>query len=192
MYNCIIWDNVKFDAIGNAGSDIQNGNQISIKNSITQNYNTGFVPADNNLVGINPQFTNASLGDFSLQNTSPAIDTGSFTLYNSNGGNGITTDLSGNPRVSECSIDMGAFEYQFPGIFTLWENAAWSNGIPTQTTNVCINEPYNLATNFTSKDIKITPAGSLNIQPNHNVTVYGNITQNSDNSIVLESDAGLV
>lgn len=64
-----------------------------------------------------PQFTNTSSGNFGLLNTSPAANAGSNTLYTA-AGNIISndTDLAGNPRLYENTIDMGAFELQTKAI----------------------------------------------------------------------------
>ena len=62
---------------------------------------------------------------------------------------------------------------------------------PTQSVGACINNNYNLSNSFTTKNLKVLN-GSLNIKPNQSVTVYGNITQSADNSIVLENDANLI
>jgi hypothetical protein len=55
----------------------------------------------------NPLFTNAAEGNFSLQSTSPAINTIPI-----NGITGITTDIRGYTRPSGNAFDMGAYEYQ--------------------------------------------------------------------------------
>ncbi|MEM6298640.1 MAG: choice-of-anchor Q domain-containing protein, partial [Bacteroidota bacterium] len=51
-----------------------------------------------------PLFTNAVSGTFTLQSNSPAIDAGSSAAVE------ITTDITGNPRVRDCEVDLGAFE----------------------------------------------------------------------------------
>ncbi|MEM8859195.1 MAG: choice-of-anchor Q domain-containing protein, partial [Chloroflexota bacterium] len=51
-------------------------------------------------------------GDFNLQQGSPALDSGNSLLYT----NPITTDISGNDRIQNGTIDMGAYE---AGIFDL-------------------------------------------------------------------------
>lgn len=137
-------------------------------------------------------FTDYANGDYTLKSTSPALDAGSNSLYTSAGGNWLTDrDLAGNSRRSACAIDMGAYEYQDGESYAIWESSIWT-GTPNQITNACINETYNQTTSFTSKNLKILAGATLNIQANQSVKVYGNITQKSDNEIVLENDANLI
>lgn len=51
-----------------------------------------------------PKFVNASIGNFHLQTTSPAIDTG-VTVP------GVSVDSDGNSRPHGCCFDVGAYEY---------------------------------------------------------------------------------
>jgi len=126
IYNSIIWDNKVNGSNTAAGADIFNdgtGN-ATVKSSITQSYTTGNA-ADNNLVGTNPLFTNAAGGNYTLQNTSPAIGKGNNQLYwdavnggiplPSSGGAGGGLgglDLAGNKRLVNSTIDIGAYENQ--------------------------------------------------------------------------------
>ncbi|MCX2682066.1 T9SS type A sorting domain-containing protein [Galbibacter sp. EGI 63066] len=62
-------------------------------------------------------FTDAASGNYSLIDTSPAINAGDSGLYTTAGGNlANDVDLAGNPRVDDFAnngvIDMGAYEYQ--------------------------------------------------------------------------------
>ena len=182
IYNTIIYGN-------SSGINYTTNNEI--QNSLIQGISA---TTNGNIDGsTNPMFTNPITGDYSLQSTSPAIDKGNTTLYNTNGGNLITDkDLSGNTRLAECTIDMGAYEYQNPDTYVHWDGTLWSNTSgPTQSLGACINNDYNLPNSFTTKNLKVLN-GSLNIKPNQSVTVYGNITQSADNSIVLENDANLI
>lgn len=115
VYNSIIWGNQKGGDAAAAGADIENtpdGTTIVVKNSITQVYNTGNV-ADNNLTGMDPLFTNAANGQYTLTAGSPAQNTGSNQLYTSAGGIiSSDRDLAGNPRLAGSTIDMGAYESQ--------------------------------------------------------------------------------
>ncbi|WDF46201.1 BspA family leucine-rich repeat surface protein [Chryseobacterium sp. KACC 21268] len=182
IYNTLIYGN---------SSGINNTTGNDIRNSLIQGIST---TTNGNIDGsTNPLFVNPSSGDYRLQATSPVIDKGNNILYSANGGNLNTNkDLAGNNRLSECTIDMGAYEYQNPDTYISWNGTSWSNTTgPTQSLGACINNNYNIANNFTSKNLKVLN-GSLNIQPNSTVTVYGNITQSADDSIVLESDANLI
>ena len=192
IYNSIFWGNTKFNT---TSSDIETNSAVTLKNSITQGYTTG-VAVDNNLVNVNPLFSNAASGDFSILANSPANDMGNNSYYTDpligNGNLVSDKDLAGNNRVSVCAIDMGAYEYQDPDQYTRWENAAWSNVTgPTAGLSACINDSYQLSTGFTTKHLKVQ-LGSLTIQPNSTVKVYGHITQSADNKIVLENDANLI
>jgi hypothetical protein len=62
----------------------------------------------------NPVFIDPASGYFRLQTNSPCIDAGS--------GSPGATDLDGRPRVVGAKIDIGAYEFQGPGIgeFTAW------------------------------------------------------------------------
>ncbi|GAA4238425.1 hypothetical protein GCM10022291_28850 [Postechiella marina] len=58
-----------------------------------------------NILTSNPLFSNASNGDYTLQGSSPVIDTGG-SQYVTN-----TKDLLGNDRISGTTVDLGAYEY---------------------------------------------------------------------------------
>ncbi|WP_169539996.1 FG-GAP repeat domain-containing protein [Niabella aurantiaca] len=114
VYNSIIWGNQKNGDAAAAGADVENAPNASIvvKNSITQIFNTGN-GADNNLTGIDPLFTNAANGQYTLQPGSPAQNSGSNALYTSAGGTiSNDRDLADNIRLSGSNIDMGAYESQ--------------------------------------------------------------------------------
>ena len=59
-----------------------------------------------------PQF--ASAGDYHLQASSPAIDTG-----NNNAPSLPSTDLGGGPRISGGAVDQGVYEFQQPLVLTM-------------------------------------------------------------------------
>ena len=56
---------------------------------------------------LDPLFSNALAGDFSLQSSSPAINAGDPNTSMSVGG---TVDFAGNPRILGGRIDIGAYE----------------------------------------------------------------------------------
>jgi hypothetical protein len=91
IYNSIIWGNgIYGDFNDNQNSLIQGRDSTN----------------DGNISGIfDPLFMNPSGGDYSLQPCSPAINAGrngSFCYQ--------CTDIAGNPRIQESTVDMGAYE----------------------------------------------------------------------------------
>jgi hypothetical protein len=56
-----------------------------------------------------PQFVDILAGDYHLEITSPAINAGSNQAWM-----GTATDLDGDNRISRSSVDLGAYEYNFP------------------------------------------------------------------------------
>jgi hypothetical protein len=71
-----------------------------------QSYGVGSV-LDHNLVGIDPQFVNATVSNFRLQSGSPAIDAGTTISI-------VTTDIVDTPRSQGTAYDIGAFEFVNP------------------------------------------------------------------------------
>ena len=93
--NSIIYDNGStslFDIVGT--------NNITTSNSIIEG---GHFSAQN----VDPKFNNVAAQDYSLDATSPAIDTGNNSLLSAS----ITKDVLGNNRIFNTTIDMGAYEF---------------------------------------------------------------------------------
>jgi len=119
FYNSILWN-----AGAAANSMVSNGSTSNMRltNCIISNQTTGY---GTQTMGSNatsdPLFTNAINGDFTLKSTSPAISTGSNSLFT--GLNVDTKDLAGNTRVYNYAnggiIDMGAYEYQGENTLTV-------------------------------------------------------------------------
>ena len=59
-------------------------------------------------ISIDPLFANAGANDLNLLSGSDCIDSGSNAAIPA----GVTTDLAGNPRISNVTVDMGALEFQ--------------------------------------------------------------------------------
>jgi hypothetical protein len=59
----------------------------------------------NNLFNLDPQFRDPANGDYSLLPCSPLINAGSNAAAA-----GLLTDLAGNPRIQDGTVDIGAFE----------------------------------------------------------------------------------
>jgi len=60
-----------------------------------------------NTSNANPMFMDTANDDFTLTSSSPAIDSGDNTKIPA----GVTTDLLGNQRIFNTTVDMGAYEY---------------------------------------------------------------------------------
>ncbi|MBX2952594.1 MAG: T9SS type A sorting domain-containing protein [Leadbetterella sp.] len=116
LYNCIIWGNEKSQSTTRETADIAAWGPLTIRHSLLQVHSTGN-DADQNLVGVDPLFTNFAGNDFSLQAASPAINKGSNALFP--GLDGSNRDLAGNARVYNYTsggvIDAGAYESPFNG-----------------------------------------------------------------------------
>jgi len=110
LNNCVLWSN-------SAGS----GDEVYVtsSSSCTLNYccvdngtgaydGSGTVDDSNNCIFADPQFVDAANGDYHLKNTSPCIDAGNNSYVPA----GITTDLDGNPRIVNGTVDIGAYEKQ--------------------------------------------------------------------------------
>ncbi|MDH7914147.1 choice-of-anchor Q domain-containing protein [Winogradskyella sp. SYSU M77433] len=101
--NCIIWGEIY-----NGNSSPTYTNSLIEGNTDTSNGNidaTGLIETD--------IFTDPTNGDFSLISDSPAVNAGNNTAYTNAGGDLTNdTDLAGNPRVFDGTIDVGAYELQ--------------------------------------------------------------------------------
>ncbi|BCY27518.1 T9SS type A sorting domain-containing protein [Flavobacterium okayamense] len=82
------------------------GQNITVKNSTAQD-NFSNIPSGgvSNVLNTDPMFTNAGSDDFTLSNGSTAIDNGDNTNVVG------TTDLLGNIRIFNGTVDRGAYEY---------------------------------------------------------------------------------
>jgi predicted outer membrane repeat protein len=102
--NCILWD---------GGNEIDfELSSITVNNSDVQ----GGWPGEGN-IDADPRFINPDSGDYHLCPNSPCIDTGDNTAVPPL----VVTDLEGGPRITNGTVDMGAYEFQ--GIQTLYVDA---------------------------------------------------------------------
>jgi len=117
-------------------------------------------------------FKDAANGDYSLKPLGIAVNAGSNTLYNNAGGN-LTTDIdgTGNLRVFQNTIDIGAYESQIPILTPDANNIIYVNKTATgnATGNSWANATPELAgaliwaninkANFTTTPLQIWVAG---------------------------------
>jgi hypothetical protein len=90
--NCIFWENTG-GSIGGSGSKLVTFSDVQ-----------GGCAGEGN-IDLNPLFVDPSNGKLHLQAGSPCIDSGSIVSV-------PPRDVGGQPRVINCVVDMGAYEYQ--------------------------------------------------------------------------------
>ncbi len=113
IYNTIFYGNTinpTYSSIGYGNNSVHKPTNVNVYNSISEDTisKIDYVTSTNN-IQVNPLFTDPSMGDFTLQNASPAINLGSTS-----GLSGLipTRDLAGAVRMND-SIDLGCYENQF-------------------------------------------------------------------------------
>ena len=125
IYNCIIVDNELSEAAqillkGKEGFNIQVGNCLFDPdlNPWYIEQNAGYmILNNNNNHQADPQFKDAANGDYSLKPTSPAINNGTDFLRGLNNSSEPRPldlpeyDAQYNPRIQDCTVDIGAYEY---------------------------------------------------------------------------------
>ena len=97
-----ILNNILYAISGKQINDNYNNTNVTYNYNLYANSNIIPVKGANDIVA-DPQFVNASIGDFRLQSTSPAIDNGFLWTI-------LTNDFAGNTRSSGAGYDIGAFE----------------------------------------------------------------------------------
>jgi hypothetical protein len=115
LNNSILWDN-------DANLDIKSGKQMYIEgttigigtvsfnhscysNRTNDIFNNGIFTATNNNITTNPLFVNTPILDYRIAGSSPCVNTGN-NVYNV-----LPTDIRGEVRIQNSTIDMGAFEW---------------------------------------------------------------------------------
>jgi predicted outer membrane repeat protein len=97
VVNCILWGN----SAGSSGDEVQ---AYRAAPTVTNSCVEGGYAGGTDIVTDDPLFVDAAGGDYSLQGTSPCIDTGTAT-------DAPTTDILGVARPQGSGYDMGAYEY---------------------------------------------------------------------------------
>ncbi|AUC13900.1 hypothetical protein BTO06_01460 [Tenacibaculum sp. SZ-18] len=133
--NSIFWGNEATGGIASraiSSGTVSDYGTLSVYNSIANDDFTNLASADKtNTSNNDPLFTDAANNDFTLQATSPAIDSGDNSKLPLN----TLTDLLGNVRIFNTTVDLGVYELGAgtPGVFTLSKNA--TNGSVTNDPN---------------------------------------------------------
>ncbi|MBL0162832.1 MAG: right-handed parallel beta-helix repeat-containing protein [Xanthomonadales bacterium] len=102
----IAWNNGgdDFHVLDDCGDDITSGDARSRSNLYQSVLLNQVGDSGSNLVGTNPLFVNSGAGNYRLQATSPAVNSGVITSSM------VAIDLAGNPRVVGSTVDRGAYE----------------------------------------------------------------------------------
>ncbi len=171
IVNSIFWNNRKNGNAATSGADIENiSATLTLKNSITQSYNTGN-GGDNNLIGVNPAFSGA---DFKLSTSSPAINAGA-NVYYPNAAD--AKDLDNTPRWSGTAIDMGAYEVfaLTPNLGTIYVREGYTgNGVSWANAMGDLQQAiYAEGVQYVFTEIGNYNAPSNSFRLKNNVEVYG-------------------
>lgn len=137
-------------------------NQVLVKNAIGQSSFSNINAANlTNTSNADPLFTSTS--DFTLQAGSPAIDSGDNSLVPS----GIATDLAGNDRIFNTTVDMGVYEFGSTLDVDNFEAQVSEFKIyPNPTSNVLnvkMNESFNKAEIFNIQGQKVLESNTKNL-----------------------------
>jgi hypothetical protein len=115
LTNTIVWGNT-----GGNNIEISSGTPI-YNHSLVEGLNPGGTNLDGTNASNDPQFANASTGDYLINSESPVANAGDNAAYiaaieaatgTSFGGWEAEKDIAGNPRLYNVTIDMGAYEVQ--------------------------------------------------------------------------------
>ncbi|MFD2917363.1 T9SS type A sorting domain-containing protein [Psychroserpens luteus] len=107
--NCIFWENTTAGGVTTRSITDQYtspANSLIINNSLDPlSFNDDSITSTNTIINSNPLFTNSANNDYTLTSISPAVDTGDNVYVLG------ATDLLGNQRILNSTVDMGAYEF---------------------------------------------------------------------------------
>jgi hypothetical protein len=153
--NCIMWDDYAASGapeVYNLGSSTPTFSYCDITGcgGSGGGWNSSIGTDGGNNIAADPLFVSAiaassapdTTGNYRLQAGSPCIGTGNSAAVPP----GVTTDLDGNPRIVDGTVDMGAYEYQGPAALTVQS---------TPPTGIAITSDTGQAgtTNYTVPDV---------------------------------------
>ncbi|HTA29593.1 MAG TPA: choice-of-anchor Q domain-containing protein, partial [Candidatus Cybelea sp.] len=164
LVNCTIISNVASDGGGTYYSYVTNS--IFAYNSANNwdSYDGEYIsyccttpsPGGTGNIGSDPVLIDPVHGNFRLQSNSPCINAGNNSFVTS------TTDLDGRPRVVGGTVDMGAYEYQGPGMgeFTAWLQ---QYGLPTDGSADYADSDHNGMSNLGKWRAGLNPTNPVSV-----------------------------
>jgi len=189
--NSILWQDGT--VLGEDGSASVFVNSIVKNSGGSSNWNSALGTDGGNNLDVSPLFTNPAANDYTLQESSPAINAGNTALYP----NAVTSkDLAGNQRVDGNAIDMGAYEKAAAlcGVATEWNGTLWSNGIPNSYNySATFSGDYTSGNNETLTACSVTVAsGNVLFTPGNVLNVKGAVAVTAGASLTFMNNAHLV
>jgi hypothetical protein len=184
--NNIIWDNTANGSAITASASIFNENSTpTFSHNLIANsggsasWDSSLGTDSGNNIDLDPLFVDIATNDFSLQKGSLAINAGNNTAYQTATGNNPAsdTDINGNARLFQSTIDMGAFEADFNQ--SQWRgttsedwstNTNWDEGVPDDQSvalirDISLNTPkIDAPTNAEVSDLILAQNAALNVQ----------------------------
>lgn len=134
LNNCTLFGNSAVQSGGGAYHGTLNNCIVYFNTAPTgsNHYSSAFTnscttpePSGTGNITNDPQFVNAAAGNYRLKTNSPCINRGDNSFVQG------TKDLDGNPRIAYGTVDMGAYEAQFPVGYWAWA-AAIANGLTNE------------------------------------------------------------
>lgn len=192
--NCIIFGNTQGNTPVSATWEHQvfrNGGNVSIDNTIFQDWTGGGTNLNATGVTLASLFTNHTGHDYHLKSTAVTVNAGNNSYISA-----YSSDLDGRIRVVGARVDLGAFEFSK---LKEWDKGAgtnnWSDannwlpdGVPVSGDSIILNHKY-VSGNYTvALPNSTVSVGSLKISPsNDNDSIFFNIpaTNNVNNNLQL-------
>lgn len=197
MHNNIFWNNYTDNSstvVANQNIGLINGsNAISTlnfthNNSNQTNLNTKVATlTENNNFDTDPLFVDEANFDFSLQASSSLIDSGD----NNQIPNGITTDIIGNSRIINSTVDLGAYEYVSLANNDFDTNEFSISVYPNPTRDIINVEAQNAQIDqidifdINGKKVKTSRVGKINVSDLSNGVYLMKINSDKTNAVKI-------
>jgi len=162
IYNNIIWGNSLHGITDSANYP----SHITLVSNILQSNNSmSMMPTEVGTLSVDPQFVSPALGDYHLQPTSPAVNSGAPSQPDEISCDVVSytycdTDLDGNPRIRGALIDRGAYETAVAPVIVVNSIGDFETD-PNDPTQITLRHAINLANQAPgTQTIKFSIAGA--------------------------------